>query len=159
MNMTLYHIALVTHIIGITIMAGTAFIDFITFRALCRAYTTDVQRTVVLEDYLYKLQRFLGAGMLLILASGVAMMVKLHQVWGTQLWFRIKMGVLVLIIINGFVLRRRAGAALKKTMEKDTSIRIRDERWKRVKKNLTGVQVIQMVLFIIIYVLSVFKFN
>lgn len=32
MSATLYDIALVTHIVGINIMAGTAFIDFITFR-------------------------------------------------------------------------------------------------------------------------------
>ncbi|ANH81737.1 hypothetical protein A8C56_12780 [Niabella ginsenosidivorans] len=159
MNMTLYHIALVIHIIGITIMAGTAFIDLITFRALCSARTTDAVKTVVLEDYLYKLQRFLGMGMLLILASGVTMMIKLHQVWGAQLWFRIKMAVLLLIIINGFVLRRRAGAALKKIIEKDTPVKINDKRWNSVKWSFTAVQVVQLVLFIIIYVLSVFKFN
>lgn len=158
MSITLYHIALVTHIIGITIMAGTSFIDFITFRALCKVYITDPLKGIMLENYLYRLQRFLGTGMLLILISGVAMMIKFHEVWGAQLWFRIKMGILLLIIINGLALRRRAGNELKNAFLKGT-VAISDRRWSSVKKNLTIIQILQLLFFIIIYILSVFKFN
>src|SRR6476469_8670985 len=114
MSTTLYSIALVTHIVDITIMAGTTFIDFITFRVFCKVFETNKDKGLVLESYLHKLQRFLGIGMLVILVSGVAMMIKLHEVWGAQLWFRIKMGVLLLIIINGLGLRRMVGSKLKK---------------------------------------------
>jgi hypothetical protein len=116
MSATFYNIALVTHIVGITIMAGTTFIDFVTFRAFCSVFKTDKDKSSVLENYLYKLQRFLGIGMLLILASGIMMMVKLHEVWGAQLWFRIKMVVLLLIIINGLGLRRMVGSKLKSVL-------------------------------------------
>lgn len=155
MSTTLYNIALVTHVIGITVMAGTTFIDFIAFRAFSKILITDKGKAMVLEDYLYKLQRFLGIGMLLILVSGVTMMIKLHEVWGAQLWFRIKMGVLLLIIINGLGLRRKVGSKLKKVLANNSP----DADWNSVKRDFTMVQVIQMLLFIIIYVLSVFKFN
>ena len=155
MSATLYNIALVTHIVGITIMAGTTFIDFITFRIFCKVFETDKEKGLVLENYLHKLQRFLGIGMLVILVSGVAMMIKLHEVWGAQLWFRIKMGVLLLIIINGLGLRRMVGSKLKKVVANNSVA----ENWNRVKRSFTTVQLIQMLLFIIIYVLSVFKFN
>lgn len=155
MSTSLYNISLVTHVIGITIMAGTTFIDFITFRAFCKVYTAEAAKGVVLENYLHRLQRFLGIGMLLILISGIAMMVKLHEVWGAQLWFRIKMGVLLLIIINGLGLRRIVGSQLKRKLASNAV----DEKWFVLKRNFTFVQVIQMLLFVIIYVLSVFKFN
>lgn len=159
MSITLYHIALVTHIIGITIMAGTSFIDFITFRTFCKVYIADHTKGIVLENYIYKLQRFLGIGMLLILVSGVAMMIKFHEVWGAQLWFRIKMGILLLLIINGLALRRKVGNKLKNILSKESPVMMPDKRWGSVKRNLTIIQIVQMLLFIVIYVLSVFKFN
>ena len=157
--MTFYYIALVIHVVGITIMAGTTFIDFITFRAFSKAFVADKNKSLVLENYLYKLQRFLGIGMLLILASGVTMMVKLHEVWGAQLWFRIKIAILLLIIINGLGLRRSVGTKLKKALAGNVLDGTANEQWHAIKRNFTVVQVIQMALFIIIYVLSVFKFN
>jgi hypothetical protein len=132
MSATLYHIALVTHIVGITIMAGTTFIDFITFRVFCKVFEKDKDKGLVLENYLHKLQRFLGIGMLVILVSGVAMMIKLHEVWGAQLWFRIKMGVLLLIIINGLGLRRMVGSKLKKIVANNSVA----ENWNKVKRSL-----------------------
>jgi len=158
MTATLYNIALVTHIVGITIMAGTTFIDFITFRAFGKALKTDKAKSPVLENYLYQLQRFLGIGMLIILASGITMMVKLHEVWGAQLWFRIKMGVLLLVIINGLGLRRMMGSRLKKALPDILSTSSFDKQWHRIKINFSIVQAVQMLLFIIIYILSVFKF-
>jgi len=159
MSTTLYHIALLTRIVGITIMAGTSFIDYITFKAFYKAYTADAAKGIVLENYLYKLQRFLGIGMLLILLSGVAMMIKLHEVWGAQLWFRIKMGLLLLVIINGLGLRRRLGARLKKIIANNTSLIVPGKKWNRIKRDFTIVQFIQLFLFLIIFTLSVFKFN
>jgi hypothetical protein len=159
MSTTLYQMALVAHVIGITIMAGTTFIDFITFRIFWKSFQTDKAKGLLMESYLGNLQRFLGIGMLVILISGVLMMVKLHQVWGAQLWFRIKMGVLLLIIINGLGLRRRLGSRLKKVLAQDTSGIAFSADFGGVKRNFITIQVIQMLLFVTIYVLSVFKFN
>lgn len=160
MSTTLYQIALVTHVVGITIMAGTTFIDFVTFRAFWNAFRIDLTKGLVLETYLYKLQRFLGIGMLLILVSGVLMMVRLHEVWGAQIWFRIKMGILLLIIINGLGLRRVLGSQLKKVLNgENVGEESITEKWQVLKRNFMSVQLIQMLLFIIIYILSIFKFN
>jgi hypothetical protein len=155
MSITFYNIALVTHVIGLTIMAGATFIDYITFRRLCKVFQEDNAKASVLEDYIYRLQRFIGIGILVILLSGITMMVKLHEVWGAQLWFRIKMGVLLLVIINGLGIRRMLGSRLRKIMIGN----IQDQQFQRIRQSLTIVQVIQMGLFVIIYVLSVFKFN
>ena len=159
MSATFYNAALVLHIVGITMMAGTSFIDYITFRFFYKTYATDTAKGLVLESYLYNLQRFLGIGMLLILASGITMMVKLHDVWGAQLWFRIKMGLLLLVIINGLGLRRMLGLRLRKTLSNGTAAIVMGEKWNTIKRNFTMVQFIQILLFITIFILSVFKFN
>lgn len=155
---TFYNIALVTHIIGITIMAGATFIDFVTFRAFGNAFRANEAKAPVLGAYLHKLQRFMSIGLLIILISGVMMMVKLHEVWDAQLWFRIKMGVLLLIIINGLGLRRRIGAQLNKLLVRDLSLDSVEGKWRGIKRNFTIVVFVQMLLFTIIYVLSIFKF-
>jgi hypothetical protein len=157
--MTAYNLALVAHVVGITIMAGTTFIDFVTFRAFCSAFKADITKGLILEEYLDKLQKVIGIGMLIILVSGFAMMIKLHEVWGAQLWFRIKMGILLLIIINGLGLRRRVGAKLKKFLTGNLPENTATGKYTDIKKNFTIVQTIQMLLFTIIFVLSVFKFN
>lgn len=159
MSATIYQLALVAHIVGISIMAGTTFIDFITFKTFLKAYRTDRANGLLLGNYLYRLQRFLGIGMLVILASGVLMMVRLHEVWGAQLWFRIKMIILLLIIINGLGFRRALGSGLKKLLAREITANSASEEFKVIKRRFSVAQVIQMLLFVTIYILSVFKFN
>jgi hypothetical protein len=159
MSTAVYQMALVAHVVGITIMAGTTLIDFITFKTFLKAYRTNRANGLLLENYLYRLQRFLGIGMLVILASGILMMVRLHEVWGAQLWFRIKMVILLLIIINGLGLRRMLGSRLKKLLAREISGNSESEEFSGIRLRFSVVQVIQMLLFVTIYVLSVFKFN
>ena len=155
MNPTVYNAALVIHIVGITIMAGTTFLDFFTFRMFRVAFLANDGRQFAMAGYLSSLQRFLGIGMLVILASGVAMMVELHQVWGIQLWFRVKMVVLLLIIINGLAIRRAIGKRLDQALSEGSLT----THWRAANRNFMLVQLIQMLFFLIIYVLSIFKFN
>ena len=158
MNLPVYNIALVTHIVGITLMAGATFIDFIIFKQFWKAYPSDKPKSIVIEDMLHRLQRFMGIGMLVILVSGVVMMVYLHQVWGQQIWFRVKMGVLVLVIINGLGIRRRMGSKLKRLLTEES---LPDFAWRRsrLKNNITLVHAFQLLFFLIMFTLSVFKFN
>jgi hypothetical protein len=159
MNQVIYNIALVTHIVGITIMAGATFIDFMTFKQFWKVFPGDKAKSIFMEDFLYKLQRFMGIGMLVILVSGVLMMVYLHQVWGQQLWFRIKMGVLLLIIINGLGIRRRMGSKLKKLITEGVPGSVFNAELSRLKSNTGLVHIFQILFFLIVFVLSVFKFN
>ncbi len=158
MNLPVYNIALVTHIVGITLMAGATFIDFIIFKQFWKAYPSDKPKSIVIEDMLHRLQRFMGVGMLVILVSGVVMMVYLHQVWGQQIWFRVKMGVLVLVIINGLGIRRSMGSKLKRLLTEE-SLSDFDGKRSGLKSNITLVHAFQLLFFLIMFTLSVFKFN
>ncbi|MBV7529864.1 hypothetical protein [Chitinophaga sp. sic0106] len=144
MSFTLYYAALVLHVAGITMMAGTSFTDLIVFRAFNAA---DISKKQVLLELLNKLQRLIGIGMGVILVSGVAMMAKMHEVWGTQLWFRIKMILLLVVIFNGLGLRRVLGNRLDKSADP------------KLSNKLYLVQVIQLLLFVLLFTLSIFKFN
>lgn len=155
---TVYNAALVLHVIGITAMAGTTLIDFVLFQQFWKTLPNSKDKSLVLEDTLYRLQKFMGFGMLLIIISGIIMMFYLHQVWGQQLWFRVKMGLLLLIIINGLGLRRALGNKLKKQLSGFGGDADLTNVSPVLKKNITIVLVTQLLFFIIIFVLSVFKF-
>jgi hypothetical protein len=154
----MYKLFLVTHIVGVTIMAGTTFVDFVLFNYFWKTYSSDKSQGTVLEKALSGLQKFMGIGMLLIILSGIGMMFYLHQVWGQQLWFRIKMGILLLIIFNGLGLRRMLGSKLRKLLT-EASQGMRDEQLYKVKSNMRIVHILQMLFFVTIFFLSVFKFN
>lgn len=158
MNQNIYSTILVVHVAGITLMAGTAFVDLFMFRLFWKRYPENNEQGLVVENIMFRLQRFMGVGMLLILLSGIGMMAYLHQVWGQQLWFRIKMFVLILIIINGLGLRRVLGTKLRRILDTDPSANI-GLLLSKVRLRMTIVQYLQLLLFIVIFTLSVFKFN
>lgn len=151
--MIIYHIALTAHIVGVTIAAGATFIDFVLYRQFRRNFSNDESSNKIIEGLLGGLQRLMGAGMGLIILSGVVMMIYLHQVWGEQVWFRVKMGVLLLILINQLAFRRRLHNQWKKLLNEGF------DKISRITKNITTVQVFQMLFLVVIFTLSVFKFN
>lgn len=155
MQHLVYSLCLVIHITGITLMAGATFMDYTIFRQFSKLWPVDKPRAITLENILTRFQRFMGIGMLFILLSGVGMMAYMHRIWGQQLWFQVKMGILLLVIVNGLGIRRRLGTSLHKNMLNPAA----DKDLFLTQKNMTRVQLVQLFLFLVIFILSVFKFN
>jgi hypothetical protein len=159
MNTGIYYSALVIHIIGIILMAGTTFIDVVIFQQFWKFFPIDINKSDFTATIIYKLQKFIRIGMLTILLSGVTMMYYLHEVWGAQVWFKIKIGIVLLIIINGLVTRRRLGLKLKRFLADTATVMNLDAKWSLLKRNITTFHLLQVLFFVIIFILSVFKFN
>jgi len=157
MNQLVYDLAKVLHIAGIVAAAGIGLIDLILFRYFWNIYGQHTGEGIVVERVLMRLQRVMAIGMALIIISGVMMMFYLHAVWGQQLWFRIKMGILLLIVVNGLVFRRRLGNRIHaRVIAEPNGLWITQGS---LRGGLTVVQLVQLLLFIIIFTLSVFKFS
>jgi hypothetical protein len=159
MNQHIYDAAIVVHIIGITFLSGATVIDFMAFRIFWNSLSGDRYRPMVILETTALCQRIMGIGMGIIILSGVAMMVYMHGVWGEQLWFRIKFGLLLVVIINGLGVRRVLGSKLKKTMDQlPAGIDFKSSLMGH-KAKISIVHWIQFILLISIFTLSVFKFN
>jgi hypothetical protein len=157
MNQQVYDIAKTLHIVGISVAAGTSLIDLILLQYFWNIYRVRIQEGVVIERLVGRLQRVAAVGLMLIVLSGVTMMFYLHTVWGPQLWFRVKMGVLLLIIINGLSFRRVLGKRIHARVMQESTV-----RWTQqgsLQSGVTVVQLVQLVFFVVIFVLSVFRFN
>lgn len=159
MNTTIYNLALVMHIAGITVMAGATLIEFITFRQFWKTLAIDKAQGAVVWQTISTYQKLMGIGMALILVGGVGMMYYLHEVWGAQLWFQIKFGLVILVIINGLAVRRRLGARLNKQLVDGGQTDQTTQAVRSIRGSFRIVHLIQLALFLAIYVLSIYKFS
>ena len=155
---TFYHTALVLHIIGLSMLAGTTLADYILTKQLWKQYETDKSKGLAINQVRAKFALMFGIGFLLLIISGVTMMGITSGVFGEMLWFRIKFGLLILIIINGLTVGRRQSTKLRKLLSAEAAGTNVDAQLLKVKVNTSWFHVSQMVIFIIIFVLSVFKF-
>ncbi|HTF17605.1 MAG TPA: hypothetical protein VK658_06005 [Chryseolinea sp.] len=157
MNPSIYHAAIVLHIVGISLLTGATVFDFLGFRKFWRLIPTDRSGSIIVLESNTVCQRLMGIGMALIIVSGIVMMYYMHRVWGTQIWFRIKFALLLVVIINGLGIRRMLGSKLTKRIQLTThSITL---ELSTLKQNMMLVHILQFVLLLLIFILSVFKFN
>ena len=156
---TLYSVALITHIIGITLLAGTTLVDYIITKQFWMQYSKDKMKGAAIYEAMSKVVKLFGIGIILLILSGVTMMAITNGAFGEQIWFRIKFGLVVIIIINGLAFGRRQGIKLRKILSADSAGNSVETSLSKIRSNLRLFHVSQMILFIIIFVLSVFKFN
>ncbi len=154
---TFFQIFLMLHLIGFVLFAGATIINFVTLRQFWNQYELEgIKAKTILQSF-SKLPILGRVGMIAIILSGVGMMAMTRGVFGEQIWFRIKFGFVIVIILNALFVGRRLGLSLRKIMEEnkeEISAKIN-----KVKNNLRIFHTAQLVLFFIILLLSVFKFN
>ena len=158
-NQFFYHTALVTHIIGISLMAGTTLISFISLRHFWQEYALDKARAMLVIRTVSKFQMLNAIGIILLIVSGITMMGITHGVFGEQLWFRIKFALVLTVIVNGFGIGRRQGGKLRKLLMAPTPAPNTETTLLKIKNNMRLFFTVQLALFLVIFTLSVFKFN
>ncbi|MCW3128039.1 MAG: hypothetical protein JWO03_3697 [Bacteroidetes bacterium] len=156
---TALHICLVLHLSGLVLMAGMSIADFIAYRSFWKQYAINKQEGLTMLNAASAYQRVMAIGAILLLITGVGMMALTHGVFGEQLWMRIKIGIVVLILINGPVIGRMQGTKLKKLIEKSILHDTPDLRISVLRSRVNLISVANFIFLISIVVLSIFKFN
>src|ERR1044072_8249945 len=158
MNLQIILQSLLTlHIIGLIILAGTTFINYVVFKSFWKVYHQEKERSTSLFQLLSKFPKLIAIGGALIIATGIGMMAFTHGVFGEQLWFRIKFGLIIILIVNGLLVGRRQGLSLQKIM--DNRSRDLAPDISRIKVHIKRFHLIQLAIFFTIILLSVFKFT
>lgn len=154
---TLFPVCLTLHLMGLTLMAGTTLVDFMAYQSLWKIINDKKELSTGLLQLMAKLSRIIGIGAAVLILSGIGMMALTNGVFGEQLWFRIKFGLVVLLILNSLLVGRQLGNQLRKLINTDGPA-FTDQIIK-VRANLTKFHLIQLSIFFLIIFLSVFKFN
>lgn len=147
---------LLFHLIGLVLFAGTTTADFVTYRQFWKQYEADTITAKPMLQTMIKFPLLMGLGMAAIILSGIGMMAMTRGVFGEQLWFRIKFAVVLLIILNNIIIGRRLVSGLRKKMAEGTND---PGAATQIKNNLRLFHYAQLIMFFIIILLSVFKFN
>ena len=156
----LYQIALVTHLAGITTMAGSTVAAYVFFNRFWRVQANGNTTTAIpILDATLKLNKLFAIGILLLILSGVTMMYLTGGAYGEQVWFRIKFGLIVTVIMNGVLVGRRQGNKLTQTFGTLVPGVAPKYKLEKLKRGMTAFYLAQIVFFLLIYILSVFKFN
>ena len=158
-TLNFYHLALVIHIIGFTMMAGITLADFVTTKQFWKQYANDKPKAIAINSAMSKFPKFFGIGIILLILSGIIMMAITNGAFGEQTWFRIKFALIILIIVNGLAIGRRQGTRLRKLLLPGTPDENTNVKFLKVKSTLNWFHITQITLFTMIFVLSVFKFN
>ena len=138
-------------------MAGTTLVDFMAYRSLWKIVTKEKELSTGLLQLMAKLPRIIGIGAALLILTGIGMMVLTNGVFGEQLWFRIKFGLVVLLILNGLLVGRRLGVKLRKLLVDNGPVF--NEQVNIIRGSLTRFHLLQLSIFFLIIFLSAFKFN
>ena len=102
----LFPACLMLHLMALSVFTGTTLVDYLAHLSLCRSFGQN-ENTKPLLNLMAKLPRIGGIGAAILILSGFSMMALTHGVFGEQLWFKIKFGLVILIILNSTVIIRR----------------------------------------------------
>jgi hypothetical protein len=138
-------------------MAGTTAVDFIIFNNFCKKFEFEKEKSLALLEIMSKLSVLLIAGAILLIVSGTDLFFVTHGVFAGQFWFKFKMGLIVVLILNGSFFGGRQESKLKNIIREsgpDLNRKIRAVNWK-----LQLFHAFQAAIFFTIIILAIFKFN
>jgi uncharacterized membrane protein len=155
MNLLL-NAGLVLHICGISLMVGMTIAGFATYRRLFILLAEDKNNATPLIATAELFSRLQMLGGLLILVGGIMMMVAFQGLIAGQLWFKVKLFLLALLILNMSFIFRPGGKFLRRFLnaadpEKANLVKAR--------QLLNLFFIAQSLIFLGIFILSVFRFN
>ena len=155
-NLLLTLVAL--HLISLVVMAGTTLIDFIAWRSFWKlSVLSQTEKAVGALETTASFSRIAGIGAALLVVTGLLMMVITHGVFGEQLWFRIKFALVLLLIANSLFIGRKQNRRLRK-IAISGGLLVMDS-FEKIRKALDRFYLSQLLLFVVIIFLSIFKFN
>jgi uncharacterized membrane protein len=150
---SVYLIFLILHLTAFALFTGTLIANLINNNQLWQYSEKDLTITKALFQTTDKYNRIMAICLGIALLMGILMMTQMHKVYGAQLWMRVKIA-LVLVIVVIRVLYSRNLNKFKKRLGGETTISIND-----IKKKVSLYQLLQVVLVAGIIILSVCRFN
>jgi uncharacterized membrane protein len=148
---------LALHLAGLVLMAGTTVIDYVTFKTFWKLADEGGNRFSGLLPLMARYGTFVRAGAALLILTGIGMLILSKDSWWQQSWFKIKMGLVALLIGNGIFIGNKQGSKLRKLIVDNGPDFIHQA--KQVKSTLNNFYLIQLMIFFAIILISVVKFD
>ena len=154
--MILFNIFLILHIAGVVIIAGTTLTAFFISKQLWIFAETNRQKTQIFNSNGALFGKMTGIGGMLTILSGIVMVAIMHGAFVSQIWFQIKMILVLLIILNASFFARAQNKKLDKLL---TATSNATHQLNAIKSKMNLYYAIQFIFLMTIFVLSVFRFT
>ena len=154
--MNALHWYLLLHITGFTLMAGTIAADFAINRRVGKYLLNDRIKAMSMLESAAAFPALVGIGGILLLTTGIGMVVVFKGVVAHMLWFRIKMILVVLVVLIGSLVLRRQASRLKVLLTDGKNGG--NSQVLALSRTMSIFHVIELLLFLLIFILSVFQF-
>ncbi|CAN5139770.1 hypothetical protein BH09BAC4_BH09BAC4_06270 [soil metagenome] len=154
---TLRQVLLVLHLSGLALMVGTTITELVVFRWFVSLLTKQDKAALSLFSLLSGLGWLLLAGGVALLLSGVGLTILSEGVYLQQLWLQVKLGLILLLPLNGLLVGNPRMKQVRNSLLSE-GIGLHLAVQPAVRK-LTWFHSGQLVLFLTIIILAVFKFT
>jgi len=153
----LLRVLLALHLSSLVVMAGTTVIDYITYRTFWEFADKSDPAARGLLPMMKKYGAVVRAAGATLLITGIAMLALVDGVWFQQWWFKIKMVMVVVLILNGALVGNKHGVAFRNQIEANAPDFTQSTSSVRVSLNRFYVS--QLTLFFLIILVSTIKFD
>jgi hypothetical protein len=152
----LINLGLALHLTGLSIAIGVVLTKYLSFKKVFSERAVDHRKWAFTLWATVRLNAYLGIGMGVAILSGAFMMYLAYAAFMYQLWFQVKIGILLIIIISGIVTTRNESKLRKLLANGETLYDNLYTRLTSVIKFATG---LQFILFIVVIILASFRFT
>lgn len=154
---TLRQVFLVFHLSGLVLMVGTTVTELVVFRSFVSLLTKQDKAALSLFSLLSGLGRLLLAGGVVLVLSGIGLTILSEGVYLQQLWLQLKLGLVLLLPLNGLLVGSRPMKQLRNSLlVEDISLSLVVQP---AVTKLTRFYRVQLMVFLAIIILAIFKFT
>jgi len=156
----LFNVGLVCHITGIAMMVGGTLANFVAMAQLWKFLPADKSKAQVVVKAIARFPIVQGLGGFLIILGGTLMMIFFHGLPMHQAWFHVKLLLLLLLILNAVVTAWPANVLLKQILSSKPEHGADEEQMTlKAKRRITLYHTLQLVFFLLIFIVSVTRFD
>ncbi|MBS1688865.1 MAG: hypothetical protein JSS96_09090 [Bacteroidetes bacterium] len=156
---SLFNLGLVCHITGIAMMVGGVLANFVAMAQLWKFLPAEKSKAQVIAKAIARFPIVQGLGGFLIISGGIMMMIFFHGLPMHQAWFKVKLILLLLLILNAIVTAWPANVLLKQLLNGENNIPNEQSKVIKVKQRITLYHVLQLMFFVLIFIVSVTRFD
>jgi uncharacterized membrane protein SirB2 len=153
----LFPALLTLHLIGLALMGGTVVIEFINYQFFWGLIGSDQQKAAGVLSMTAKISKLSGIGAGLLILSGAGMIAMTHGVMASQVWFKIKMVLVILLILNNGLIGNKTSARIRQLAE--TQKFDQTTPLQQLRGKLKIFYLLQLVILFGIILLAAYKFN
>jgi hypothetical protein len=156
---TLYLLSKTVHILGFIAAVGVIFCTHLAYVEMWKIYSRSPAEGISAFRSYERLQRAGMWGLLVTILAGIVMSSLRQWILLSSFWFQLKLILIAFIFINGFTLGRNSTRALRAFLAPGGTGGLTIAEIGHLKRRVRFFQIIQINIYLLIIILSIFRLN